>query len=421
MLKTSLIIFFVTLCAILFLQNSWQNVGKFISGASMVTRSVKSDQDKLPFPPLSICMNPPYNERAISENSIDVDSWNYISLSKRDQNQSIDFSDWNKLVFSAEDVFDFDFVLEEGAFNPKNSDGTWYLGTHLDQIKIEAIDTFFDGRCFTITPDIKKTPHDPIIIALKYPWYEYSPRNKFKFFIHNEEERVNLIGQYWMARRPNLQNIDPRTIIDFVIYTQERKALTHDNSGKVKCSEDGWSTYFTCYKNIVKTHVTEQCALPFTPLEDSKPDQNCTTEIEMKEYQSAYLKSMHEIQKECLNPCHTQTYDIQARPMHNGNGTSNLTAIWYMHGSHEIDVFTEVRLYDTDAIIASVGGSLGLFLGFSVLETILISINSLFKYLQSSQESHQKQVQKECAELTKRMSTISMNIKPQNPDLGISQ
>ena len=87
-----------------------------------------------------------------------------------------------------------------------------------------------------------------------------------------------------------------------------------------------------------------------------------------------------------------------------------------MHGSHKIDVFEEVRLYDTDAIIASVGGSLGLFLGFSVLETILISINSLFKYLQSSQESNQKQVKKECAELTKRMSTISMNIKP-NPDL----
>ena len=69
-LKTSLIVFFVTLCLILFLQNSWQNVGKWINGASMVTRSVKSDQEKLPFPHLSICLNPPYNERAIKENNI---------------------------------------------------------------------------------------------------------------------------------------------------------------------------------------------------------------------------------------------------------------------------------------------------------------------------------------------------------------
>ena len=45
----------------------------------------------------------------------------------------------------------------------------------------------------------------------------------------------------------------------------------------------------------------------------------------MKEYQSAYLKSMHEIQKVCLDPCHTKAYDIQVRPMHNGNKTSNLT------------------------------------------------------------------------------------------------
>ena len=82
--KTTLTIFFVTICAVLFLQNSWQNVGKFISGASMVTRSVKSDQNQLPFPPLSICLNPPFNEKAISENNIDLDPWNYISLNKRD-------------------------------------------------------------------------------------------------------------------------------------------------------------------------------------------------------------------------------------------------------------------------------------------------------------------------------------------------
>ena len=121
-------------------------------------------------------------------------------------NQSIDINDWEKLVFNTEEVFDLDFVLKEDAFNPEKSHGTWYLGTHLDQIRIEASDTFFDGRCFTISTNVSKAPHDPIIIALKYPWFEYSPRNKFKFFIHNEEEKVNLIGQYWMARRPNLRN-----------------------------------------------------------------------------------------------------------------------------------------------------------------------------------------------------------------------
>ena len=49
-----------------------------------------------------------------------------------------------------------------------------------------------------------------------------------------------------------------------------------------------------------------------------------------------------------------------------------------MHGSSDIDIFTEIRLYDFAAIIAAVGGSLGLFLGFSCLDSILIFFNWIF-------------------------------------------
>jgi len=49
-----------------------------------------------------------------------------------------------------------------------------------------------------------------------------------------------------------------------------------------------------------------------------------------------------------------------------------------MHGSSDIDVFTEILLYDFAAIVAAVGGSLGLFLGFSCLDTFLIFINWIF-------------------------------------------
>ena len=61
------------------------------------------------------------------------------------------------------------------------------------------------------------------------------------------------------------------------------------------------------------------------------------------------------------------------------NGSAyNQTLIWYMHGSQDIDVFTEIRLYDFSAIVAAVGGSLGLFLGFSCLDTILLFLNFIF-------------------------------------------
>ena len=49
-----------------------------------------------------------------------------------------------------------------------------------------------------------------------------------------------------------------------------------------------------------------------------------------------------------------------------------------MHASTNVDLYTEIRLYDFNAIVAAVGGSLGLFLGFSVLDSILLMINSTF-------------------------------------------
>ena len=69
---------------------------------------------------------------------------------------------------------------------------------------------------------------------------------------------------------------------------------------------------------------------------------------------------------------------LQVRLMYMNDSLSNSTIIWYMHGSSDIDVFTEILLYDFTAIVAAVGGSLGLFLGFSCLDTFLIFINWIF-------------------------------------------
>ena len=49
-----------------------------------------------------------------------------------------------------------------------------------------------------------------------------------------------------------------------------------------------------------------------------------------------------------------------------------------MHAKTQVDLYTEIRLYDLNAITAAVGGSLGLFLGFSVLDSIILVIHNIF-------------------------------------------
>ena len=56
-----------------------------------------------------------------------------------------------------------------------------------------------------------------------------------------------------------------------------------------------------------------------------------------------------------------------------------MTKVWIVHGDNVVTVFSEVVLYDFNAIVGSVGGSLGLFIGFSVFD----SIKSLYDFFKS--------------------------------------
>ena len=190
------------LCCIgLFLWNSFSSLEKFFSKAATVSKSVDSANKELPYPSISICLTQPFNEKSIRENNINAEPWIWSSTNtmtnKLTNNESINVDDWKSMIFQVEDVFDLDFHLDDTAFG-----ATKYLNDK--DVSIQPIDTFFDGRCFTVTTTATRKAHVGIIIALKYPWHEYSHKNKFKVFIHSAEERINLVNQYWLAQKPKV-------------------------------------------------------------------------------------------------------------------------------------------------------------------------------------------------------------------------
>ena len=56
-----------------------------------------------------------------------------------------------------------------------------------------------------------------------------------------------------------------------------------------------------------------------------------------------------------------------------------MTSIWLGYQSTDITVIEEVLLFDFAAIVAAVGGSLGLFIGFSFLDVFKAFIDKLLK------------------------------------------
>ena len=104
--------------------------------------------------------------------------------------------------------------------------------------------------------------------------------------------------------------VEPVTLVDLVVYTQEHNELHYDSSGKIKCQGKGWKPFYECYHRIIQT--APNCSLPTTRyINKDIIDRNCTTYGEIKQFQNAFIKSMYEVQDECPRPCQIRAYDLQ--------------------------------------------------------------------------------------------------------------
>jgi hypothetical protein len=57
------------------------------------------------------------------------------------------------------------------------------------------------------------------------------------------------------------------------------------------------------------------------------------------------------------------------------------TTLWISLDTTDITLIEEVLLFDLTAIVAAVGGSLGLFIGFSFLDVFKAAINKVSKQM----------------------------------------
>ena len=59
--------------------------------------------------------------------------------------------------------------------------------------------------------------------------------------------------------------------------------------------------------------------------------------------------------------------------------TERATAFWLLYPTIDVSVIEETLLFDFTAIVAAVGGSLGLFVGFSFLDVLRAAIDKFIK------------------------------------------
>ena len=76
----------------------------------------------------------------------------------------------------------------------------------------------------------------------------------------------------------------------------------------------------------------------------------------------------------CGYPCRETEYQVVPRRDASILGRDNIACLFVYYKTTTLKIFDEYLLYDTNAIISAIGGSLGLFLGFSCFQAVRRSL-----------------------------------------------
>ena len=93
---------------------------------------------------------------------------------------------------------------------------------------------------------------------------------------------------------------------------------------------------------------------------------------------ASVVKQWDDSKKPCLGLCHNKGYDIEFfeyKEQPYGARLGNFQKDLYLSANPERKVYQEYYIYDSLAMVGSIGGSLGLFIGFSFFDFLCLVLD----------------------------------------------
>ena len=145
--------------------------------------------------------------------------------------------------------------------------------------------------------------------------------------------------------------------------------------------QNGYKSIENCIENLMATHNGCKKCSPFFFFSKSKKLMSCQSIKDNKcwYYWSFYGKNYNEY-KRCLKPRQTTLYNAESKPLKKSSPRRETVELTFTYSSDQIKIEEETLIIGTSSYIGSVGGSLGLFLGFSVFTYLSCFIDKLFQF-----------------------------------------
>ena len=286
--------------------------------------------------------------------------------------ESISFKQYDKISEPLPDVR-FDFIFNENYTLPEQKD-----------YKVLNQATKFNGKCKIFQVDL-------MMEEKVYYIFTYPKGTKLSVLISGRDHYIYAIGHEWSELPPEMKVLDGDKQIEMTF--NENTVMLRSPEGRKPCDPNGNEEAFVqCFKAELENFAVQngfKC-MPhlFKNFIGSSQEQCQKGSSEpqklYKFYRSQLLSyAKHEADTKCNHPCKDSWFDVVSLDMRymdtNGNFTGRHRVLFSL-SSALATISSESLLYDFTAIVSSIGGGVGIFLGFSCFGMVSSALSKLYAW-----------------------------------------
>ena len=327
----------------------------FIKGrTSIATRFIQTQT--IEPPTITFCLSPAQKTSvANSYGFTTFDDWQKIEVEGTTIEQRV-----NKLSY----ILNRDYTL-------KQSDVLLEEGTNLVdgyEYEVKPIWAWSEGICCKIQPLFELTEEEipwkaHFEITFEDSLKEIDKPKRATIFLTSNSSWHGIVSESWPQFRPTEINIDfsDKEYLEFVLLTRNTQLLYQ--KGVTNTTEDCFWT------EVLKTNCSYKCMVYF----DGYP--KCRT---VEEWHCITSQLSPEVWTNCF--MEKKALKFRAKDSRVQTYTKNEgSKVWIEVWSFQQEIEEEVDVITLAELIGSLGGSLGLFFGFSMFASIIFSIQSMMK------------------------------------------
>ena len=332
-----------------------QQLDHFIKDHTTITTRLSKSQS-IELPTITFCMSPAQKTSVATAFGFQTfDDWQTVEIPGTTIDQRI-----QNLSY----ILNQDFQLNLLGVTLEVGINEVYGSTY----EVKPIFTWSEGICYKIQPMFELTEN-------RIPWkarFEITFTDKLKkidipnqatVFLTSKTSWHGIVAETWPQFRPTEINLDlsNREYLKYVLISRTTQMIRQRG---VSSTEDCF------WAEVLKTKCPKKCIVYF----EEKP--KCET---IEEWQCIKSQWSDEVWTNCLYKKRALKFRAKESDVQHYDTTSQSKEVWIEMYSMSEDFEEEVDVITLSGLIGSLGGSLGLFFGFSMFTSIIHLIKSTFK------------------------------------------